>query len=207
MNYAELVQAVQEYVENDEPTFVANIPNFVKAVELKVFNATQLPRVRANVTGVVSPDNPYLTTPIDYLYPFSLAVIVDGEYQYLVNKDVNFIREAYPREDATDVPRYYAQFDEDTFLVGPTPDESYPMQLHYFRYPPSIVDEGTSWLGENFSNVLLYGTLIEANMFIKGEQDVQQLYETRFNEAMTQLRALSEGKLRRDAYRSGQERV
>lgn len=207
MNYAELVQAVQDYLESDEPTLVANIPTFVRATEQKVFNATQLPEVRENVTGAATAGNPYLSTPTNFLAPFSLAVIVDGEHKYLLNKDVNFIREAYPAQGVTGVPRYYAQFDVDSFILGPTPDDSYDMQLHYYRYPPSIVDAGTSWLGDNFANVLLYGSILEANMYVKGAADMQQLYEARFNEAMVQLKVLADGKLRRDAYRSGQVRV
>lgn len=207
MNYAELVQRVQDYLESDEPTLVSNIPTFVKSVEQKVFNATQLPVVRGNVTGGATAGNPYLTTPLDFLSVFSLAVINAGNYEYLLNKDVNFIREAYPDQSATGVPHFYAQFDDDTILLGPTPSTSFPMQLHYFRYPDSIVDVGTSWLGDNFESVLLYGTLIEANVFQKGEADVQESYQNQFNASFALLKQLSDGKLRQDAYRSGQTRM
>jgi hypothetical protein len=207
VNYAELVQRIQDYLESDEPGLIANIPTFVKSVEQKVFNATQLPVVRSNVTGAATTNNPYLTAPLDFLSVFSLAVINAGKHEYLLNKDVNFIREAYPEQAATGVPHYYAQFDENTLLLGPTPSTAFPMQLHYFRYPQSIVDAGTSWLGDNFESVLLYGALLEANVFQKGEQDLQESYQQRFNESFALLKQLSDGKLRQDTYRSGQVRT
>jgi hypothetical protein len=207
VTYAELVTAIGNYVESNELSFVQNIPRFIRSVEQKVFNATQLPVVRSNVTGSLTAGNQYLTAPLDFLSVFSLALNVPGAHKYLVNKDVNFIREAFPSLSATGAPQYYAQFDENTLLLGPTPDQSYPMQLHYFRYPGSIVDNGTSWLGDNFDTVLLYGALVEANMYLKGEAELQQTYERRFQEALGLLKQLSDGKLRQDTYRSGQIRV
>lgn len=207
MNYAELVQRVQDYLETDEPELVANIPTFVRLTEQKVFNATQLPEIRANVTGQLTPNNPYLTLPAGFLFSFSLAVVLSGRYEYLINKDVNFVREAFPDPAAAGVPQYYAMFDSNTFILGPAPDTGYTAELHYARYPDSIVDNGTSWLGDNFDTVLLYGALLEANIFQKGEADLQQLYQQRFEEAFLLLKTLADGKLRRDAYRAGQTRV
>jgi hypothetical protein len=207
VNYAELVQRIQDYLESDEPELVANIPTFVKSVEQKVFNATQLPAVRtiSNLTTVLS--TPTVAVPSDYLSAFSAAVINAGNHQYLLNKDINFIREAYPNQSITGVPRFYAQLDEDTLLLGPTPNATFTVVLDYFRYPDSIVDNGTSWLGDNFDSVLLYGSLVEANIFQKGEQDLQQAYEQQFQSAFVLLKQLSDGKLRQDAYRSGQIRL
>lgn len=207
MNYSELAQQITDYLESNETSLVQNIPTFVRSVEQKVFNATQLPVVRSNVTGSLTASSPFLSTPLDYLSVFSLALNIPGNHQYLLNKDVNFLREAHPDQSDTGVPRFYAQFDDDTLIIAPTPDQAYPMQLHYFRYPDSIVDTGTSWLGDNFSTVLLYGALVEANMYLKGDAELQQTYERRFQESLMLLKQLSDGKLRRDVYRSGQTRV
>lgn len=209
MNYAELSQAICDYVEAGDASFIAHIPDFVRSTEQKVYNEVNLPATRRNVTGQVTPGNPYLTLPPLYLSTFSIATIHPdtGAYEYLLNKDVNFIRECFPFPAVTGQPTHYAQFDEDTFLLGPTPDNAYDVELHYYAYPESIVDAGTSWLGTNFSNVLLYGSLVEANMYIKGEEDVTATYREQYETALNQLRTLVDGKLRRDAYRSGQERM
>ena len=215
MNYAELTQAIQDYTQNYEATFVANIPVFVKQAEERIYNTTFLPSLRKNVTGAVQTGNKYLTAPNDFLSVFSMAVIDgDGNYEYLLNKDVNFIRAAYPSPSDTGIPKYYSLFgpevtnytptNELSFILGPTPDDTYSVELHYFYYPASIVDQGTSWLGDNYDPVLLYGSLVEAYIFMKGEQDMMTYYETKFKEAQQQLVRLGAGAERGDAYRDGQ---
>mgnify|MGYP006275622491 FL=1 len=215
MNYAQLTQAIQDYTQNYEPTFVANIPVFVKQAEERIYNTTFLPALRKNVTGTVQAGNKYLTTPDDFLAVFSLAIIDGtGSFSYLLNKDVNFLRAAYPNPSTTGVPQYYSLFgpnvtnytptNELSFILGPTPDNTYTVELHYFYYPTSIVDNGTSWLGDNYDPVLLYGSLVEAYIFMKGEQDMMTYYETKFKEAQQQLVRLGAGAERGDAYRDGQ---
>lgn len=202
MNYAALVQAIQDYTENDEPSFVANIPVFVQQTEQRIYNEVQLPSSYQNVLGNMTASNPYLTLPSDFLSPRSVAVIDgEGQYSYLLNKDVNFIREAYPNPTETGKPVHYALFEEDTFLLGPTPDANYSVELHYFGYPESIVTAGTSWLGDNYDPVLLYGSLHEAYTYMKGEPDLLKKYEQMFLVALAQLKNLVDGKKRRDVYR------
>lgn len=302
MNYNELSQTIQSYVETTEQLFVLNIPTFVKQAEERVYNSVQIPSLRKNVTGTATIGNKYLSCPNDYLSSFSLAVIdpVTNEYQYLLNKDVNFIRAAYPNPTDGGIPRYYALFgsqytsrNELSFILGPTPDVNYQMELHYFYYPPTIVqgtistvsnivagtsytagtylgvnltggqgtgataditisgggvtgvtirnpgslyvagdtlsapssaigntgsgftvrvatvenDSGTSWLGDNYSPVLLYGAMREAILFQKGEQDMVTYYEKQFQDAVQQLMRLGDGLERGDAYRNGQARI
>ena len=215
MNYNELSQTIQSYVESTEQLFVENIPVFVQQAEERIYNTVQLPSLRKNVTGAFSSSNQYLSLPNDYLSTFSMAVIKpNGEYEYLLNKDVNFIRQAYPSPTATGKPRYYALFgsrlndpNELTFILGPTPDLSYSAELHYFYYPESIVTNGTSWLGDNYSPVLLYGSLVEAYTYMKGEADMLLAYNTKYNEAMQQLNRLGTGLERGDAYRDGQAKI
>jgi hypothetical protein len=300
MNYVQLYQAIQDYTESSEQVFVANIPTFVRQAEDRIYNTVQLPSLRKNVTGVLTADNKYLSAPNDYLSTYSLAVInTDGSYEYLLNKDVNFIRQAYPQPTDTGLPRYYALFgsqfsdpNELSFLLGPTPDDSYDVEMHYFYYPVSIVQSavragtigstsgyanglysdvsmangsgsgasanvlvsgglvtsveinnagnfyavgdvlsisvqlvggngtditytvtevfnpsGTSWLGDNYDPCLLYGSLREAVIFQKGEQDMVQYYEKQVQEAMGQLNRLGTGLERGDAYRDGQAKI
>jgi hypothetical protein len=280
MNYAELVTAIQDYTENFESTFNANIPNFVKQAEERIFNSVQFPSLRKNVTGNVSTNNPYLACPNDFLSSYSLAVYsyavatatalspttltinsiaspgaiqvgqyvygsgitngtkvtlvngnivtlslpldgfttgsltFQGEYLYLLNKDVNYIREFFPNPRFTAKPQVYALFGPQTnfpnelsFIVGPTPDTTYTAELHYFFYPESIVDAGTSWLGDNFDTVLLYGALRQAYLFMKGEPDMIANVEQKYMEALQQAKRLGDGLERQDAYRSGQARV
>jgi hypothetical protein len=209
MNYSQLVTAIEDYIEASDSTFVANIPNFVKATEQKVYNTVQLPALRKNVTGATTSGNKYLGIPSDWLSTFSLAAVdpTTGAYTYLLNKDVNYIREAFPFPATTGAPTHYAVFDNTSFILGPTPDAAYAMELHYFYYPESIVTAGTSWLGNNFDTVLLYGSLVEANMFIKGEADMTATYQKQFDEALAKLKVLADGKDRQDAYRSGQARI
>jgi len=207
MNYSELSAAITSYTENYETTFIANIPNFVQNAEERIYNTVQLPAIRKNSTSNLNANNKYLPSPEDYLAVFSFAVVdASGNYSYLLNKDVNFIREAYPAPTDTGLPLYYALFDQDTFIFGPTPDSTYQVELHYYYYPQSIVTAGNSWLGDNFESALLYGSLLEAAAFIKEEADVLNNYTIRYNEALALLKQLGDGKNRQDAYRSGQVR-
>lgn len=210
--YTGLVNAIQAFTEVDETSFVANIPTFVQDTERLVNNTVQLPAFRRNVTGSATANFPYLTLPSDFLATFSVAVmntdepIVTENYRYLLNKDVNYIREAFPFPGVTGVPQYYALFDNNTYILGPTPDVNYDIELHYFAYPTSIVTAGTTWLSQNFPNVLLYGALTEAYLYLKGEADVLQAYQAKFQEAMVPLKQLGDGKDRQDAYRTVQVR-
>ena len=207
MNYAQLVAAIESYTENQFET--TDIDTFIKEAEQRVYNSVQLPALRKNVTGNLTSGNKYLACPSDWLATFSLALINgNNEFTYLLDKDVNFIRASYPDTDAAyyGTPEYYAQFDQNTFILGPTPDASYNMELHYFYYPESIVTAGTSWLGNNFDSVLLYGALLEAYTYMKGEADMMQLYNQKFMEALALAKRLGDGMERQDAYRSGQFR-
>lgn len=207
MNYTELVTEIQSYVENEFAT--ADINTFIEQAEQRIYNTVQLPAIRKNVTGSLTTGNKYLSVPDDWLATFSLAVIDDtGEYQYLLNKDVNFIRAAYPTTATADrgLPEYYAIFDYNSFILGPTPDQNYSVELHYYYYPESIVTAGTTWLGDNFDSALLYGSLLEAYTYMKGEAEVMQVYQGRYQETLALLKMLGDGKDRRDAYRSGQVR-
>jgi hypothetical protein len=219
MNYAALSAAIQAYTENTEADFVANIPVFVTQAEQRIYNSVQFPSIRKNMTGVVSTTSTYLSAPDDYLASYSLAVIdAAGNYEYLLNKDVNFIRQAYPSASDVGLPRYYALFgptvsgstitDELTFILGPKPDANYTVELHYYYYPESITvaADGRTWLGDNFDSVLLYGSLVEAYTYMKGEADMMALYNQKFMEALALAKRLGDGMERQDAYRSGQFR-
>lgn len=214
MNYTQLKAAIIAYTENQDAAFEAEVPVFVKQAEQRIYNSVQFPSLRKNVTGTMTANNKYLQCPADFLATYSLAVIdALGNYEYLLNKDVNFIRQAYPAPNATGIPKYYALFgprsdneNELTFILGPTPASNYGAELHYFYYPESIVDAGTSWLGDNFDSVLLYGSLIEAYTYMKGEQDMLTLYNQKFMEALALAKRLGDGLERQDAYRSGQFR-
>jgi hypothetical protein len=218
MNYTQLTAAIEAYAENyDTGTggFVENIPVFVKQAEQRIYNSVQLPSLRKNVTGTLTSGNKYLSAPLDYLATYSLAVInADTSYTYLLNKDVNFIRESYPTPTDTGVPNYYALFGpqytlttELSFIVGPTPDDSYAVELHYFYYPESIVTAGTTWLGDNFDTVLLYGSLLEAAAYMKSDNDTVTFYKDRYMEALALLKRLGDGLERGDAYRDGQTKL
>jgi hypothetical protein len=220
MNYAALSAAIQAYTENTEADFVANIPVFVTQAEQRIYNSVQFPSIRKNVTGVTTANNKYLQCPLDFLAVYSMAVIkADGSYEYLLNKDVNFIRQAYPLPTDTDTPRYYALFgpavsgatisDELSFILGPTPNTSYSVELHYYYYPESITvaADGQTWLGDNFDSVLLYGSLVEAYTYMKGEQDMMALYNGKYQEALALAKRLGDGLERGDAYRDGQTKL
>jgi hypothetical protein len=209
MNYTQLVAEIQNYVEDEFTTEIIN--TFITQAEQRIYNVVQLPALRKNVTGSLTAGNKYLAMPSNWLATFSLAVInANNEYLYLLNKDVNFIRQSFPDTDAEyyGEPQYYAVFDNNSFIVGPTPDDSYDVELHYFYYPESITTtvSGTTWLGDNFSSTLLYGSLLEAYTYMKGEADVIAQYQKRYDEAMFLLKQLGDGKDRQDAYRSGQVR-
>jgi hypothetical protein len=221
MNYTELSANIQAYTENTEANFVAEIPVFVQQAEQRIYNTVQFPSIRKNVTGQATTNNKYLQCPSDFLAVYSMAVITDvtgvdlntGTYEYLLNKDVNYLRQAYPTPNDTGVPRYYALFGprsdneaELSFILGPTPDAQYYVELHYYYYPESIVTAGTTWLGDNFDSVLLYGSLVEAYTYMKGEQDIMAFYNTKYQEALGLAKRLGDGMERQDAYRSGQYR-
>jgi hypothetical protein len=206
MNYTELKTNIEDICEN---SFTDDqLAMFTQQAEQKIYNTVQIPALRKNVTGTLSTNNNYLSTPSDFLWSYSLAVVDgSGNYHFLLNKDVNFMREAYPNPTSTGLPKHYAYFDDNTFIVGPTPDSGYTSELHYGYYPQSIVTAGTTWLGEEFDSALLNGALIEAIRFMKGEPDIVAMYEKMYLQAIALLKTLGDGKLREDAYRSGQFRV
>jgi hypothetical protein len=220
MNYTQLVAAIEAYAENYDTStggFEDNIPVFVQNAEQRIYNSVQIPSLRKNVIGTLTASNKYLACPTDFLASYSMAVInTDGSYTYLLNKDVNFIRQAYPTPTDTGTPAYYALFGPDTsaitelsFIVGPTPDAAYNVELHYFYYPESIttVSTGQTWLGDNFDSVLLYGSLLEAGTFMKSDPDIMGVYKGRYDEAMGLLKRLGDGLERGDAYRDGQTKL
>ena len=234
MNYSTLFETIKGYLENDFPastftdsagtgtatlTSTEQINTFITQAEQRIFNTVQFPSIRKNVTGTVTVNNKYLSSPVDFLATYSLAVVnTDGSYAYLLNKDVNFIRESFPTPTDTGVPAYYALFgptvtnsvisNELSFLLGPTPDGTYTVELHYYYYPESITtaSSGQTWLGDNFDSVLLYGSLVEGYTFMKGEADIITAYNTKYMEALAMAKRLGDGMERQDAYRSGQYR-
>ena len=234
MNYSTLFETIKGYLENDFPattftdsagtgtatlTSTEQINTFITQAEQRIYNTVQFPSIRKNVTGTVTVNNKYLSSPTDFLATYSLAVVnTDGSYAYLLNKDVNFIRESFPTPTDTGVPAYYALFgptvtnstisNELSFLLGPTPDGTYTVELHYYFYPESIttVASGQTWLGDNFDSVLLYGSLVEGYTFMKGEADIITAYNTKYMEALAMAKRLGDGMERQDAYRSGQFR-
>lgn len=209
MNYSQLSTLIQEYVQSTETSFVANIPNFVQLAEERIYNSVQIPALRKTSTASAVIGNQYMSMPSDWLATFSLAIInpTTNVYSFLLNKDVNFMRECFTTAATSGPPAYYAVWDNDTMLLGPTPDLAYTLELNYYYYPPSIVDVGTSWLGTNFETVLLYGSLREAYTYLKGEADLAASYEQKYQEALAQIDRLGDGLDRQDAYRSGQVRL
>jgi len=225
MTYTELITAIQTYTENTFPsttladsTVVSSttqLNRFITQAEQRIYNSVQFPSLRKNVTGAMAYNNKYLNCPADFLATYSIATIdpTTGAYTFLLNKDVNFLREAYPTPTDLGAPKYYALFGpqsgnaaELTFIIGPTPDASYSVELHYYYYPESITTAVTTWLGDNFDTVLLYGSLVEAYTYMKGEQDLIVLYDTKYKEALALAKRLGDGLERSDAYRSGQYR-
>jgi len=228
MNYTELIASIQSYTENQFPdTYLADgtyvsattqLNTFIKQAEQRIYNSVQFPSLRKNVTGLTSTNNKYLSCPGDFLAVYSIAVIDGtGAYEYLLNKDVNFIRQSYPVPTDTGIPKYYALFgpttsgvtitNELSFILGPTPDAIYNVELHYYYYPESITTATTTWLGDNFDTVLLYGSLVEAYTYMKGEADMLALYNQKYMEALALARRLGDGLERGDAYRNGQYRM
>ena len=214
MNYAELVTAVQDYCENNFPT--TDMDTMIRQAEQRIYNSVQIANLRKNVTGTLTSGNKYLSAPGDFLSVYSLAVYpaAGGEYLFLLNKDVNFIREAYPTPTDTGKPKHYAIFgpqsndvNELTFILGPTPDADYKAELHYYYYPESIVTAGTTWLGDNFDSALLYGTIMEAALYMRMEPDMVTFANERYTQAIALLKNLGDGKQRMDAYRDGQVRI
>lgn len=231
MNYAQLAATIQSTLENTFPdtgtwdgqtvTSKQQIDTFIQQAEQRIYNTVQFPSLRKNVTGATTASNKYLSSPADFLSVYSMAVIDGtGRYEFLLNKDVNFIRQAYPNPTSTGIPKYYALFgptttndpspvitNELSFILGPTPDAAYSVELHYYYYPESIVTAGTTWLGDNFDSVLLYGALVEAAIFMKIDAASEGIvYETKYKEALAMAKRLGDGLERQDAYRSGQYR-
>lgn len=204
--YATLVQAIKDWTEYDETTFNNNIDTFIRNCEERIVYAAQMEVFRKNVSGSCTASNKYLAAPSDYLSPYSLSVTVGGSKVFLLNKDVEYLQEYNP-SGSTGVPKYYALFDVDNFLLAPVPDSGYSAELHYYYRPQSIVDAGTSWIGTYGEQALLYGCLAEAYTYMKGENDLQQLYTNRFIESVSRLKNLGEGRENIDAYRDGLTRV
>ena len=217
MNYTQLQAAIVAYSENTSTEFAAEIATFVQQAEQRIYNTIQFPSLRRNVTGLTTSSNKYLQCPSDFLSVYSMAVInpTTSEYEYLLNKDVNFIRAGYPNPADTGIPKYYALFGprsddekELAFILGPTPAAAYTVELHYFYYPESITtaSTGRTWLGDNFDSVLFYGALVESATYMKQEQDIVALYNQKYQEALALAKRLGDGMERQDAYRSGQYR-
>lgn len=202
MNYSELYDAIVAETENTDETFVANIPVFVKNAEKRIYQAVKIPALRKNATSSTQSGNSYVTLPSDFLYPWEFAVISAGVYSYLLPKDVNFLREAYPNPTSTALPKYYAVFDADTIQVAPTPDDTYTVELHYFYYPETIVTATTSWLGDNFDFLLMYGALVEAAAFMKSEEDIVKTYAEQYAINLKLLTQYAGGNLRSGNYRT-----
>jgi hypothetical protein len=202
--FTTLKTAIQDYTQNSESTFVTNLPVIITQAEDRILKSIQLPEFRKNAVGAMTSGNQYVAMPTDFLYPYSLSVDNTG-FEFLLFKDVNFIREAYPQSSVQGVPKYYAIYSEAFFIVGPTPNANFSVELHYFHKPESITTaaSGTSWLGTNAESTLLYGCLLEAYSFMKGEADMLQLYSTRYEDALGKLKVLGEGYGTTDSYRSG----
>ena len=207
MTYAELLAAIKDYTNNTETAFVAAIPTFVKQAEQRIYRSVNLPVNRKNQSGNMTDGNAYLTMPTDFLFPLSLSITSSSNQIFLLNKDANFIRSTYPNASTKGTPKYYGTFASDTFIVGPTPDADYVTELHYYYQPASIVDTSPSWLGTNADTVLLYGSLVEAYTYMKGDADMMQLYQQRYQEALDLLKMQAEGRMTGDEYRDGTIRV
>jgi len=204
--YAQLKTAIQDYTENTETSFVTNLPTFIKNTEQRIFKLVDLELFRKNATSALSQNDPYLSVPSDYLASFSMSITNSSSKEFLLQKDVNFIQEYNPNASTTGVPKYYAFFDIDNFIVSPTPNANFAVELHYYYRPTSLTagaDSGTTWLSENAPNAMLYGSLVEAYTYMKGEQDMLTMYEKQFTEAMTRIKDLAEARENSDAYRRG----
>ena len=203
---AQLKTAIQDYTENTETSFVTNLPTFITAAEDRIFKLVDLEYFRKNATSAVTQNDPYLSLPTDFLASFSLSITNGSSKEFLLQKDVNFLQEFHPNASTTGTPKYYAFFDKDNFIIAPTPDSNYPVELHYYYRPASLTsgaESGTTWLSENAPNALLYGSLVEAYIYMKGEQDMLQMYEKQFAEALSRIKDLAEARENSDAYRRG----
>ena len=207
MNYSELTDAIKDYSNNTETNFVAAIPTFIKQAEQRIYRSVNLPVNRKNMAGTMTDGNAYLAMPSDFLFPLSLTITSSSNQIFLLNKDANFIRSTYPNAATKGTPKYYGTFASDTFIIGPTPDANYVTELHYYSMPDSIVSSTTSWLGTNADTVLLYGSLIEAYTYMKGDADMMQLYQQRYGDALSLLKMQAEGRMTGDEYRDGQIRT
>lgn len=206
MTYAELKSSIQDYLQNTETTFVADLPTIIQQAEERILKLVRLPVFRKNVQGNLTTGNQYLATPSDFMDTFSIATITSDTYNYLIRTDVSFIREAYPTTTTTGAPKHYSLFDNNTFIVGPTPNADYTAELHYFYKPASITagaESGTTWLATYATNVLLYGCLVEGYTYMKGEADLMNLYNKRYQEALGRLKVLGEGRNTSDTYKEG----
>lgn len=206
MTYTELQNLIQSYLENSETTFVGDLPQIIKQAEERILKSVKLPVFRKNVSGVFTSGNQFLSTPSDFLDNFSLGVISNNSMDFLYFRDVNFIREAYPNTTTQGIPKNYALYDDNSFIVGPVPDQNYSVELHYFYRPTSITaggGSGTTWLSTNASNALLYGCLIEAYVYMKGNQEMQAEYEKRYFQAISRLQNLGEADNTIDTYSNG----
>ena len=204
--FAQLKTAIQEYTENTETTFVSNVDDFIRAAEDRIFYLVDLEYFRKNATSAVTQNDPFLSLPTDFLASFSLSITNSSSKEFLLQKDVNFIQEFNPNSATTGTPRYYARFDVDNMILAPTPDSNYVCEFHYFYRPASLTagaDSGTTWLSTNAPNALLYGSLYEAYIYMKGEPDMLQLYDKQFTEALSRLKDLAEARENADAYRRG----
>jgi hypothetical protein len=207
MDYPQLVQAIVDYTANYEQSFINNLPIFITQAEDRVYQSVEFPALRKTAYSTCTVGSKYLAAPVDFLASFSLAIKRAENYEVLLDKDVNWLTEAFQNDLVMGTPAYYALFDANTFILGPTPDAAYYIECNYFYKPQSIVTAGTSWLGDNMPSVLLYGSLVEAYGYMKGEPDIMANYKERYEAALGNLRNLGEGRNRLDAYRSGQTRV
>ena len=210
MTYAELKSLIQNYLENTETTFVSDLPKIIEQAEVRILKTVKLPVFRKNVEGSVTSGNKYLNTPSDFLDNFSLSYTDASAQTFLLYKDVNFIREAYPNPSTTGVPKHYALFDNTTFILGPTPNATFVAELHYFYKPTSITagaESGTTWLSTKAENALLYGAILESYVYMKGDLNLMQVYEKRYDQALARLKTLGEGENTRDQYRDDTYRV
>ena len=204
--YAELKTAIKDYTENTETSFVTHLPTFIKNAEQRIFKLVDLEFFRKNATSALSQNDPYLSVPTDYLASFSVSITNNSSKEFLLQKDVNFIQEYNPNPATTGVPKYYAYFDVNNFIVSPTPNANFAVELHYYYKPDSLTagsDPGTTWLSKNASNAMLYGSLVEAYTYMKGEQDMMTMYEKQFTEALSRIKDLAEARENSDAYRRG----
>lgn len=209
MTFDELTDAIQQYLDNTEATFVANIPLFVRLAEERIYRSVQLQAIQSNATSTVTSGSPYLTVPAGFLSPLEFTVTSSSEQFFLYPKDVSFIRAAYPASSTQGRPRYYALFDADTIIMGPTPDQSYACELHYIKQPESITEasSGETWLGTYGEQALLYGSLVQAYAYMKGDEDLQKEYERLYQEALVRLKVLAEGDNRRDSFRNPEQSI